>query len=199
MVVKAQGMRIWAGLTHSSILAREIPWTEEPGRLWSMGSCKGSDTTWQLSMQETFWDSEMELESKIGEWSWRSGETPRRRQEAQKKISRLYKSQASHPGLPEQVVVAPSPGRTVGAWGWVCVLPISLLEYRRQLANVCWLDVPVNKQDGVFSKYLWPTHDKCVPWKLRDSWEIKAWPMNLLVWTWVYSCPAEATSWFLFQ
>ena len=26
--------------THSSILAREIPWTEEPGRLQSMGSQK---------------------------------------------------------------------------------------------------------------------------------------------------------------
>ena len=24
--------------THSSFLARRIPWTEEPGRLWSMGS-----------------------------------------------------------------------------------------------------------------------------------------------------------------
>ena len=24
--------------THSGILAWEIPWTEEPGRLWSMGS-----------------------------------------------------------------------------------------------------------------------------------------------------------------
>ena len=23
--------------THSSILAREIPWTEEPGQLWSIG------------------------------------------------------------------------------------------------------------------------------------------------------------------
>ena len=23
--------------THASILAWEIPWTEEPGRLWSMG------------------------------------------------------------------------------------------------------------------------------------------------------------------
>ena len=30
--------------THSSILARGIPWTEEPGGLWSMGS-KESDTT----------------------------------------------------------------------------------------------------------------------------------------------------------
>ena len=30
--------------THSSILAWEIPWTEESDRLQSMG-CKGSDTT----------------------------------------------------------------------------------------------------------------------------------------------------------
>ena len=26
--------------THSSILAWEIPWTEEPGELWSMGSLR---------------------------------------------------------------------------------------------------------------------------------------------------------------
>ena len=25
---------------HSSTLARKIPWTEEPGRLWSMGSLR---------------------------------------------------------------------------------------------------------------------------------------------------------------
>ena len=31
--------------THSSILAWEIPWTEEPGRLQSMGVTKKSDTT----------------------------------------------------------------------------------------------------------------------------------------------------------
>ena len=30
--------------TYSSILAGKIPWTEEPGRLWSMG-CKESDIT----------------------------------------------------------------------------------------------------------------------------------------------------------
>ena len=30
--------------THSSIFAWRIPWTEEPGRLQSMGS-QGSDTT----------------------------------------------------------------------------------------------------------------------------------------------------------
>ena len=35
--------------THSSILAWEIPWTEEPGRLQSMGSQKESDTTEQLN------------------------------------------------------------------------------------------------------------------------------------------------------
>ena len=31
--------------THSSILAWEIPWTEEPGELQSMGSKKELDTT----------------------------------------------------------------------------------------------------------------------------------------------------------
>ena len=33
--------------THSNILAWEIPWTEEPGRLKSMGMQKESDTTEQ--------------------------------------------------------------------------------------------------------------------------------------------------------
>ena len=36
--------------THSSILAQRIPWTEEPGRLYSMGLQK-SDTTYQLNHQ----------------------------------------------------------------------------------------------------------------------------------------------------
>ena len=36
--------------THSSILARIIPWTEEPGRLLSMGSQRLSDMTQQLSI-----------------------------------------------------------------------------------------------------------------------------------------------------
>ena len=36
-------------VTHSIILAWEIPWTKEPGRLQFMGS-KGSDATEQLSM-----------------------------------------------------------------------------------------------------------------------------------------------------
>ena len=31
--------------THSSILAQEIPWTEMPGRLWSMGSQRVSEYT----------------------------------------------------------------------------------------------------------------------------------------------------------
>ena len=31
--------------THSSILAWRIPWTEEPGRLWSIGLQKSRDTT----------------------------------------------------------------------------------------------------------------------------------------------------------
>ena len=35
--------------THSCILAWRIPWTEEPGRLQSMGS-QESDTTEQLTL-----------------------------------------------------------------------------------------------------------------------------------------------------
>ena len=30
--------------THSRILDRRIPWTEEPGRLWSMGSQESNMT-----------------------------------------------------------------------------------------------------------------------------------------------------------
>ena len=37
--------------THSSTLAWKIPWTEEPGRLYSMGS-KESEMTEQLSLFE---------------------------------------------------------------------------------------------------------------------------------------------------
>ena len=37
--------------THSSILAWEIPWTEEPGGLQSMG-CKESDTTEHTHMND---------------------------------------------------------------------------------------------------------------------------------------------------
>jgi len=33
---------------HSSILARKIPWTEEPGRLQSMRSLRVGDTTERL-------------------------------------------------------------------------------------------------------------------------------------------------------
>ena len=34
---------------HSSILAKEIPWTEEPGGLQSVGLQKESDMTYQLN------------------------------------------------------------------------------------------------------------------------------------------------------
>ena len=47
----------WAGkiplkgmATHSSILAWRIPWTEEPGRLFSPWGCKELDTTEQLTL-----------------------------------------------------------------------------------------------------------------------------------------------------
>ena len=37
--------------THSSILALRIPWTEEPGRLQSMGS-QESDMTWCFLLEQ---------------------------------------------------------------------------------------------------------------------------------------------------
>ena len=39
--------------THSSILVWEIPWTEEPGWLQSLGVVKESDTTERLSIHTT--------------------------------------------------------------------------------------------------------------------------------------------------
>ena len=39
--------------THSSILAWEIPWTEEPGGLQSMGVAKELDMTELLKQQQT--------------------------------------------------------------------------------------------------------------------------------------------------
>ena len=39
--------------THSSILAWRIPWTEEPGRLQSMGS-QESDTTKEKEKRDSF-------------------------------------------------------------------------------------------------------------------------------------------------
>ena len=53
--VREQEMQVWSPswegplekemATHSSILAWEIPWTEEPGGLQSMGVTKESDVT----------------------------------------------------------------------------------------------------------------------------------------------------------
>ena len=38
--------------THSCILAWEISWTEEPGKLYSPWGCKELDTTYQLNNKE---------------------------------------------------------------------------------------------------------------------------------------------------
>ena len=52
--------------THSSILAWEIPWTEEPGRIQSMGAgCspggyKESNTTKGLTLSHTFNESDLQ-------------------------------------------------------------------------------------------------------------------------------------------
>ena len=40
--------------THSSILVWEIPWTEKPGGLQSMG-LQELDTTWQLHSNKVCW------------------------------------------------------------------------------------------------------------------------------------------------
>ena len=37
--------------THSAILTWKIPWTEEPGRLYSLWGCKESDTTKHTTSQ----------------------------------------------------------------------------------------------------------------------------------------------------
>ena len=41
-------------VTHSSILAWKIPWTEKPGRLQSVGSQRVKDTTERLHFQKPF-------------------------------------------------------------------------------------------------------------------------------------------------
>ena len=41
--------------THSSILAWEIPWTEESGRLQSVGTCKELDMTERLHVHVHTW------------------------------------------------------------------------------------------------------------------------------------------------
>ena len=46
--------------THSSTLAWEIPWTEEPHRLQSMGSQKEPDTTEQLHFLPFFTNASVE-------------------------------------------------------------------------------------------------------------------------------------------
>ena len=45
---------------HSSILARKIPWAEEPGRLWSMGSLRvGHDSDFTFSLHFHALEKEM--------------------------------------------------------------------------------------------------------------------------------------------
>ena len=45
---KWQPTPVFFFISHSSILAWEIPWTKEPGGLQFIGSQKEQDTTWQL-------------------------------------------------------------------------------------------------------------------------------------------------------
>ena len=50
--------------SHSSTFARKIPWTEEPGRLQSMGSLK-SDMTEQLHFHFHALEEEMATHSSV--------------------------------------------------------------------------------------------------------------------------------------
>jgi len=50
--------------THSSIFARKMPWTEEPGRLQSMGSQKSGTWLWtkqQNSVKLLLWNTYLYL------------------------------------------------------------------------------------------------------------------------------------------
>ena len=53
--IRVKGMTVIEMATHSSILAWRIPWTEEPGRLQSMGSHKELDTTEWLTLHFHVW------------------------------------------------------------------------------------------------------------------------------------------------
>ena len=65
--------------THSSILAWRIPWTEEPGGLWSTGlqrgRCDGSDlartntcTTWEEDQARTQQGDRKQRREMTGVW-----------------------------------------------------------------------------------------------------------------------------------
>ena len=54
--------------THSSILAWRIPWTEEPGQLWAMGSQSQTRLKWLSTLGVQVKNAEIELT-----W-WASGE-----------------------------------------------------------------------------------------------------------------------------
>ena len=44
--------------THSSILAWEIPWTEEPGSPWGHTQSDTAEATWLVSMNTYIWNLE---------------------------------------------------------------------------------------------------------------------------------------------
>ena len=54
--------------THSSILAQRIPWTEEPGRLQSMGSPESDTTQWLKRERE--WEPPIAQEAQFNTLWW---------------------------------------------------------------------------------------------------------------------------------
>ena len=57
--------------THSSTLAWKIPWTEEPGRLQSMGLLRVSDRTERLHFHFSFHALEKEMATHSNVLAWR--------------------------------------------------------------------------------------------------------------------------------
>ena len=65
---------LWAVATHSSTLAWKIPWTEEPGRLQSMGSLRLSDFTFTFHFHAL--EKAMAAHSSILAWRIPATEEP---------------------------------------------------------------------------------------------------------------------------
>ena len=54
---------------HSSTLAWKIPWTEDPGRVQSMGPLRvGHDFTFTITFHFHAWENEMATHSKVLAW-----------------------------------------------------------------------------------------------------------------------------------
>ena len=90
--------KVWKTMaTHSSTLAWKIPWTEEPGRLQSMGSLRaGHDFTFTFTFHFHALEKEMETHSIVLAWRIpRTGEPgglPSKGSQSRTRLKRLSSS-----------------------------------------------------------------------------------------------------------